>query len=60
MIRGGRKAVRNALYMYAVICIGLSNPLGQTPEHRAPWEEPESCAHRGHAQVDHHRQHVDW
>jgi len=30
MIRGGRKYVRNTLYMCAVSCIGRSNPLGLT------------------------------
>jgi transposase len=30
MIRGGRKHVRNALYMCAVTCIGHANPLGMT------------------------------
>ena len=30
MIRGGRKHVRNALYMCAVTCVGRSNPLGLT------------------------------
>jgi transposase len=30
MIRGGRKHVRNALYMCAVTCIGRSNPLSAT------------------------------
>lgn len=30
MIRGGRQAVRKALYMCAVSCVRRSNPLGQT------------------------------
>jgi transposase len=30
MVRGGRKHVRNALYMCAISCIGRSNPLGLT------------------------------